>query len=94
MVMRKIANVSIQANLVVAIENLKKWSHFQSSGLKKYFEGTWKKEIQRWAMTYKPEDPYQNTNKGVERQNKELKYGYLKGLKGSSLSEIINIIWF
>lgn len=38
-----------------------------------------------------PEGKYQNTNIGVERLNKELKYGYPEGLKCCSLSELVAV---
>lgn len=87
--LRRVANAATEEELEDAIKDLREWEVFQKTDLKKYFNGTWFPEIRRWALSFKPKGMYQNTNNGVERMNKELKYGYLEGLKGCSLSELV-----
>ncbi|XP_054277113.1 uncharacterized protein LOC129004480 [Macrosteles quadrilineatus] len=75
-----------------AVKTLKEWKHYKESTLKNYFENTWYPEIKRWALAYKPLEMFINSNNGVERLNKELKYTYLEGYKGCSLSEIVSVL--
>ncbi|XP_035205452.1 uncharacterized protein LOC118180475 [Stegodyphus dumicola] len=88
--LRAIANAPTQDEMVAAIEVLKSWNQYEA--VKDYFELTWFKEIERWALAYKPNDLFINSNNGVERLNEELKYRYLQGYKNCMLSEIIKIL--
>ena len=56
--------------------------------------GTWYPELKRWSLFYRPKDMLQcNTNNGVERLNRSLKYEHLDGNK-CSLSTLIEEIVF
>ncbi|XP_054288108.1 uncharacterized protein LOC129003812 isoform X2 [Macrosteles quadrilineatus] len=90
--LRKVAYAVSEEELNEAISNLKEWEHYKNSPLKNYFEKTWLPEIKRWALFFKPVEMFLNSNNGVERINKELKYGFLEGFKGCSLSEMISVV--
>ncbi|XP_054272917.1 uncharacterized protein LOC128993182 [Macrosteles quadrilineatus] len=90
--LRRIANAPTIQAMEEAINALKSWLPYETTPLKDYFENTWMKEVERWAIAYKPDDMYVNTNNGVERLNKELKYNYLTGLRSCTLSEMISVI--
>ena len=49
--------------------------------------------IKRWCLAYRPDDLILcNTNNGTDRLNEDLKYDELKGLKQSSVSEVLVIL--
>ncbi|KAK3106823.1 hypothetical protein FSP39_000615 [Pinctada imbricata] len=65
----------------------------QNSKFRSWFERRWLSKHQRWVRFGRQErfNVWINTNNGVERQNKSLKYEYLNKKKATSLSQLLQI---
>ena len=91
--LRCIVHSTTHTDCQSAVKDLMSWECFSQGKLKNWFLKTWLPHIKRWCLAYGPDDLILcNTNNGTERLNEDLKYDELKGLKQSSLSEVLIIL--
>ena len=88
---RAVANAASEEQLEEALISLQEWQFYSGTPVKQYFEKFWLSEIRSWALVYKPLDLLFDTNNGIERVHKELKYNYLQD-KNCSLSELLQLL--
>jgi hypothetical protein len=90
---RAIAHACDKLELEAAENRLKASEHCTiDSPAWKYFEQHWMSEIHRWCLAYRPLDLLFESNNGVERLNKELKYGHLYEKSRCSLFELLQTL--
>ncbi|XP_056009107.1 uncharacterized protein LOC130051290 [Ostrea edulis] len=72
-------------------------SHFweDNNRFRRWFEGRWLNKHKRWVQAFRQKrfNTSVNTNNGVERQNKSLKYEYLDTKKAKSLCHLLTVMW-
>lgn len=76
-----------------ALEESRFWTN--NSRLRSWFKDRWLDKHKRWVKAFRQMrfNASVNTNNGVERQNKSLKYEFLEKKKAKSLSHLLTILW-
>ncbi|KAK3083109.1 hypothetical protein FSP39_014287 [Pinctada imbricata] len=93
--LRRIARASSQTDFDQAISNLMEnrfWE--QQKDFRDWFTNTWLKNVQKWAWVYRQDRLLVNinTNNGVERQNRTLKYDFLSKYTDRTLTGMLTTV--
>ncbi|XP_062598699.1 uncharacterized protein LOC134260132 [Saccostrea cucullata] len=94
--LRSVARSKTNEEFELSSNRLKN-SHFwtENNRFRKWFEGRWLNKYRRWVQAFRQKryNTSVNTNNGVERQNKTLKYEFLEAKKAKSLCHLLTILW-
>ena len=92
--LRGVAFANSEINLAKALQNLESCPSFSLPKVSEWLSKTWLPVIHRWCRFYRnnESDIVINTNNGLERQNKVLKYDFLTKFSDRSISGLLTIV--